>query len=193
METQALSQEKVYLDYDLVIYLLNKLPLQRATSLLEQHQAFLTEQAREVQNALAAEQDSGGSSLRLAVLDHKVRHLEMEQSWLADVIRGIDGEDQASYAQVGERRGLMILSGDLGHYHLPDLLRLIVSGQHSGRLTVTDGVEIRTLTFEDGQPVCATSRRPPSRCYQGCATYSAGKRGNSPSIRRWASRSGACP
>ena len=46
-----------------------------------------------------------------------------------------------------------------------DLLRLIVSGQHSGTLTVTDGLRIRTLTFEEGQPVCATSRRqdePPS-------------------------------
>ena len=44
-------------------------------------------------------------------------------------------------------------------YHLPDLIRLIVSGQHSGMLTVTDGVQVRTLTFDEGQPVCATSRR----------------------------------
>ena len=40
METQAINREKVYLDYDIVIYLLNKLPLQRAISLLEQHQAL---------------------------------------------------------------------------------------------------------------------------------------------------------
>ena len=159
MESQALNREKVFLDYDLVIYLLNKLPLQRATSLLEQHQAFLAEQARDLQNTLDAERDSGGSSLRLAVLDHKLRYLEMEQSWLADVIRGIEGPGEADYAHASERRGLMILRGDLRHYHLPDLLRLIVSGQHSGRLTVTDGVQVRTLTFEDGQPVCATSRR----------------------------------
>jgi DNA-binding PadR family transcriptional regulator len=165
MESQALSQDKVYLDYDVVIYLLNKLPLQRAIPLLEQHQAFLVGQTQEVQSTLVAEQARADSSLRLAVLDHKRRFLEMEQSWLADVIRSIQGEDEASYAQAGERRGLMILSGDLHHYHLPDLLRLIVSGQHSGTLTVTDGVEIRTLTFEDGQPVCATTCRrdePPS-------------------------------
>ena len=159
MESQALSREKVYLDYDLVIYLLNKLPLQRATSLLEQHQVFLAEQAQDIQSTLDAERDSSGSSLRMAVLDHQARYLEMEQNWLADVIRGIESTDETGYAQPGERQGLMILRGDLRHYHLPDLLRLIVSGQHSGRLTLTDGAQIRTLTFEDGQPVCATSRR----------------------------------
>jgi DNA-binding PadR family transcriptional regulator len=165
METQALSQEPVYLDYDIVIYLLNKLPLQQAISLLEQHQAFLESKAQQLQKKLGAEQDTGDSALQLAVLDHKRRYLEMEQTWLADVIRSIQGEGEASYAQAGARRGLMILSGDLRHYHLPDLLRLIVSGRHSGTLTVTDGVHIRTLTFEDGQPSCATARRhsePPS-------------------------------
>jgi hypothetical protein len=53
----------------------------------------------------------------------------------------------------------MVLSGDLDHYHLPDLLRLIVSGGHSGTLTVTDDVRIRTLSFEGGRPACATSGR----------------------------------
>ncbi len=159
MESQALSQEKVYLDYDVVIYLLNKLPLQRAISLLEQHQAFLVEQAQQVLSNLVAEQENGSSPLRLAVLDHRRRYVEMEEDRLAGVIHSIQGDDEASYAQPGERRRLMILSGDLQNYHLPDLLRLIVSGRHSGTLTVGDGVQIRTLTFEDGQPVCATARR----------------------------------
>ena len=159
MEAQALSQETTYLDYDLVIYLLNKLPLQQATSMLEQHLAFLGEKAHALQTTLDVERDNSGSSLRLAVLDHKLRYLEMEQKWLADVIRGITGEGEAGYPDAGERRGLMILRGNLRHYHLPDLLRLIVSGKHSGRLTITDGVQVRTLTFENGQPVCATSRR----------------------------------
>ncbi|MGD9147034.1 MAG: DUF4388 domain-containing protein [Anaerolineae bacterium] len=159
MEAQALSQDQVYLDYDIVIYLLNKLPLQRAIPLLEQHQAFLVEQAQGVQSALLAEQARDNSPLRLAVLDHRRRFLEMEQSWLDGVMRSIQGEDEAETAHEGQRQGLMVLSGDLHHYHLPDLLRLIASGQHSGTLTVTDGVEIRTLTFEHGQPVCATTRR----------------------------------
>jgi DNA-binding PadR family transcriptional regulator len=159
MEAQAANREKTYLDYDVVIYLLNKLPLQRAISLLQQHQAFLAEELGQVQVAQAEEREGGDSALQLAVLDHKRRYLEMEMVWLADVIRGIQGEGETSSPPAGERHGLMVLSGDLRHYHLPDLLRLVVSGRHSGTLTVTDGVQIRTLTFEEGQPVCATARR----------------------------------
>jgi DNA-binding PadR family transcriptional regulator len=165
MEEQAVSQEEVYLDYDVVIYLLNKLPLRRATDLLEQHREFLAQQVVDVQAALLAEQDAGDSPLKLAVLDHKQRYLEMELDWLANVIRSVEGEDEEGRAQIGARRGLMTLRGDLLSYHLPDLLRLIASGRHSGTLTVTDGTQIRTLSFLDGQPVCATSRRqdePPS-------------------------------
>jgi DNA-binding PadR family transcriptional regulator len=165
MEAQAVSQEKVYLDYDVVIYLLNKLPLQRAISLLEQHQAFLAEEAQRVQIALAEERDDGQSPLKLAVLDHKRRYLDMEQNWLADVTRDIQTGGGTDYARLGESRGLMILSGDLHHYHLPDLLRLIVSGPHTGTLTVTDGVEVRTISFEEGRPVCASclrSGKPPT-------------------------------
>jgi hypothetical protein len=42
---------------------------------------------------------------------------------------------------------------------LPDLIRLIVSGQHSGTLTITDGAVTRTLGFEEGRPVCAACLR----------------------------------
>jgi hypothetical protein len=56
-------------------------------------------------------------------------------------------------------RGLMILAGDLRDFHLPDLIKLIVSGRHNGTLAVTDGTSSRTLSFVEGRPVCATSRR----------------------------------
>jgi DNA-binding PadR family transcriptional regulator len=159
MKTQAISEEQVYLDYDLIIYLLNKLPLQQATSVLEQHQGQLSEQARQIEAALASKRSSSDSPLTLAVLDHKRRYLEMEQAWLADVIRGIRAGNGAAYDGAGPQRGLMILTGDLHTYHLPDLLRLIVSGRHSGTLMLTDGLQIRTLTFSEGQPVCATACR----------------------------------
>ncbi len=159
MEDQAVSEEEIQLDYDVVIYLLNKLPLQRAVSLLEQHQAHLAEKVRQVESTLVSGRMGGDSPLLLAVLDHKRRYLEMEQAWLADVIHGIRGEEGAGYDAAGAQQGLMILSGDLRHYHLPDLLRLIVSGQHSGTLTITDGTQLRTLSFEAGQPFCATARR----------------------------------
>ena len=158
METQAISRGRVLLDYDLVIYLLNKLPLQRATELLEKRQALLTERAEAVRDALA-EEHIDGSSPRLAIQDHKRRYLEMEQGWLADIIRATLGEGETSYGEAGERRGLMILTGDLHHYHLPDLVRLIASGLHGGTLAISDGVQTRTLSFEDGRPVCASCLR----------------------------------
>jgi len=159
MEEQAASQERVYLDYDLVIYLVNRLPLQRAISLLQQRQEFLAAEAQRLQAALAAEREKGGSPLKLAILDHQRRFLEMEQDWLADVIRDARGEPASDSSSRGTQRGLMLLSGDLRHYHLPDLIRLITSGKHSGTLTLTDGQVVRTLSFEKGRPVCASCLR----------------------------------
>ena len=43
-----------------------------------------------------------------------------------------------------EYHGLMLLTGDLHDFHLPDLIKLIVSSKHSGTLTVTDGTFTRT-------------------------------------------------
>ncbi len=159
MEEQAASQERVYLDYDLVIYLVNRLPLQRAIALLQQRQAFLASEAQRLQATLDAERKQGGSPLKLAILDHQRRYLEMERAWLTDVIRDAQGEPGADSALSGSPRGLMLLSGDLRHYHLPDLIRLITSGQHSGTLTVSDGRVVRTLSFEKGRPVCASCLR----------------------------------
>lgn len=159
MEEQATSAERTYLDYDVVIYLLNRLPVQRAIQLLGEYQALLAEEAQAVQASLAEERDNGQSPLKLAVLDHKRRYLEMEQAWLADVTRGIQGQDGATQAEEGEQRGLMILRGNLRHYHLPDLIRLIVSGKHSGTLTITDSVVTRSIGFTEGRPVCASCQR----------------------------------
>jgi DNA-binding PadR family transcriptional regulator len=158
IEAQARDEERAYLDYDLVIYLLNKVPLARATSLLEERQAFLAREMDTVAGAVAEERAGNGSPLTLAILDHRRRYLEMEHAWLADVIQDIQGEGREGATGTG-KRDLMVLSGDLHSYHLPDLLRLIVSGRHSGTLTLTDGANVRTITFAEGQPVCATAER----------------------------------
>jgi DNA-binding PadR family transcriptional regulator len=159
MEAELASREKTYLDYDVAIYLLNRIPLQRAVPRLEERHAFLAGETREVEATLADERGDNGSPLKLAILDHKHRLLEMEQNWLAEVISGIQGDGRPHLPQEEAQPGLMVLSGDLRHYHLPDLVRLIVSGQHSGTLKVTDGGEIRTLGFKEGQPLCAAHLR----------------------------------
>jgi hypothetical protein len=82
----------------------------------------------------------------------------MERAWLGDVIGNIQGQVREGSPSAGGQ-GLMTLSGDLHHYHLPDLIRLIISGQHNGTLTISDGIQTRSLSFERGQPVCATASR----------------------------------
>lgn len=159
MEVELASQEDTCLDYDLAIYLLNRLPLPRAIPQLEKRQVFLAEQARQVQAALAAERGNGSSPLKLAIMDHRRRFLEMERDWLTDVICSIQAESENCYVEDEVQRRLMSLRGNLSDFHLPELFHLIVSGQHSGTLTVTDGTEIHTLSFNDGQPVYATYLR----------------------------------
>jgi DNA-binding PadR family transcriptional regulator len=156
MEAELASQDKPYLDYDLGIYLLNRLPHQRAMPQMEKRQAFLDDQAQAAQVALKAERANRNSPLALAILDHRRRFLRMEQDWLADVICSIQEESEVCSSEDPARQRLMILGGDLRDFHLPDLIHLIVSGQHSGTLTITDGTEIRTLSFEEGQPVYAS-------------------------------------
>ena len=154
MEQHLAGQEEIHLDYDLMVYLMNRVPLRRAVPCLERHRAFLDAQVQQVQADIAEERDDGHSPLKLTILDHKRRYLDMERDWLAEVIDCIRDNGDAPGVQAGQRRGLMVLSGNLRDYHLPDLLRLILSGQHTGTLTVTDGAQVRTLVFREGQPVC---------------------------------------
>jgi DNA-binding PadR family transcriptional regulator len=155
MEIELASHDETCLDYDLVIYLLNRFPVKRAIPQLEKRQAFLSRQHQKVESELAGEREDGSQALILAILDHKLRFLEMEQRWLAQVSASIrqDGEVTSDHDQ---KQGLMILNGNLQDLHLPDLFHLIVSGQHTGTLTVSDGAETRTLSFDEGQPAYAS-------------------------------------
>jgi DNA-binding PadR family transcriptional regulator len=159
MEDHLATREEAYLEYDLAVYLLNKLPVQRAMPHLAMRQAFLAEQIRDVQASLAAEGSDDDSPLKLAILDHKLRYLEMERAWLADLVREIEKDEAGDLAGERERRGLMILRGDLHSHRLPDLIRLVVAGRHSGTLTLTAGVEAYVLRFEAGRPICVAWRR----------------------------------
>jgi DNA-binding PadR family transcriptional regulator len=155
MEKTLASEEPVYFEYDLGIFLLNKLPQRRAVVLLEKRLDFLHRRKAELDRILQQERLSGNQPLRVAILEHSATCTHLEAEWLSTIIRQMQGES----AETGEYKGLMIISGDLHDFHLPDLIKLIVSGKHSGTLTVTDGSSTRSLTFHEGRPVCATSRR----------------------------------
>jgi DNA-binding PadR family transcriptional regulator len=153
MEATLASDEPIHFEYDLGIYLLNKLPQARALALLEKRLEFIREWGAKLEQALERERGGDDRPLQIAILEHSVGCVRMEVEWLTGIIYQLRGEDTDLH------RGLMILAGDLRDFHLPDLIKLIVSGRHNGTLAVTDGTSSRTLSFVEGRPVCATSRR----------------------------------
>jgi DNA-binding PadR family transcriptional regulator len=157
MEEALASEELVRHDYDLNIYLLNRLPQERALPLLQRRWDFLSKREDELDETLQRER-LAGEPLRVAILEHAFACTRVEAQWLGGIIRHLRGET----AEGQEYQGLMLLCGDLSDFHLPDLIKLIASGAHSGTLTVSDGASRRTLSFLEGRPVCATSSRPDS-------------------------------
>ncbi len=154
MEESLASDEKMYFEYDLGVFLMNKLPRERVIPLLEQRRAFLDDWHTSLQERIACMGGDSSYPLRQAILNHLASHINMESRWLEGLIRQIQGEEEMP---TGVGTSLMILSGNLRDYHLPDLIRLIASGQHSGTLAVSDGSAQRILTFREGRPICAAS------------------------------------
>jgi DNA-binding PadR family transcriptional regulator len=150
------SNERTFFDYDLGIFMLNKLPRQRALTLMERRLESLQEWAAWSESALLTAQQRGDSPLRLAILEHATSWARMEAEWLMGIMQRISGQDEAD-AGLPSGRGLALLSGDLRNFHFPDLIRLLASGEHTGTLSVTDGQAMRRVTFQGGKPVCATS------------------------------------
>jgi len=155
MEMVLASEEPIYFEYDLGIFLLNKVPQERALVLLKERLDFLQRRCDALDEALELKRDAG-EPLRVAILEHAAACARMEAGWLASIILQLSGDGEG----MAEYRGLMRLTGDLHDFHLPDLIKLIVSGKHSGTLAVSDGIATRTLSFHEGRPVCATSTRP---------------------------------
>lgn len=158
MEATLASEQPIRFDYDLGIYMLNKLPRERALVLLEKRLDFIRQHVLALKQLIAQERCCGDRPLHLAILEHAVACTQMEIDWLESIVRRVRGEDEE---EAGQSRPLTILSGDLRDFHLPDLIKLIVAGQHSGTLTVSDGTVVRTISFDAGRPVCATSSTSP--------------------------------
>ena len=158
MEDLLGTEEKVHFEYDVGLYFLNRLPVERALALLERRRAFLSARSQELCRTLA---DAGKalSPLHRAILDHTLRFLSMEGQWLEDVIQGVRGGEYPPSEALAPRPGLMVLAGDLSQFHLPDLIRLIAAGKHTGRLTIADGSEARSIGFVEGHPRCVWGER----------------------------------
>ncbi len=150
MEEALASEEPSRSEYDLGVFFLNRFPQERALELLERRLAFLRRREQELAEAQYRVQDE---PLQCAILARNAACTRVEREWLESIMRHLRGEE-TTYG------GLLLLKGDLRSFHLPDLVRLIASGRHSGTLSVSDGVSLRTLSFHEGKPVCATSQGP---------------------------------
>jgi DNA-binding PadR family transcriptional regulator len=155
MEETLTSQEPIHFEYDLGIFLLNKLPQTKALELLEERLSYLENWLNSLEETLEEERAEDRKPLQVAILEHSAACARMEIDWLTTIINQLRGTE----AGPERYQGLMILKGDLHDFHLPNLIKLIASGKHSGVLTVTDDTSTRTLSFHNGRPVCATSRR----------------------------------
>lgn len=150
MQEQLDSQEPIRTTYDLGIFMLNRLPQGQAERLLERRIAFLKEWRAD----LVAQRDAGDTHpLKQAIVRHAIALAQLDIDWLTEITEQV-AEREACDAPFW---GLMTLRGDLRDYHLPDLIKLIAAGKHSGTLAVTDGRKTRSLTFVDGYPHCAAS------------------------------------
>lgn len=145
------------LEHELSLFFINKLPLEEVLDLLDKRRGALLRQLESIRSRI--EESPVQATPSHAFLQHLASHIELDVNWYESIIESVKAGHKGMTEAPMPGRGLVLLSGDLRDYHLPDLVRLIASGSHSGTITVTDGVSERTLSFHRGRPVCATSAR----------------------------------
>ena len=144
------SREPIRTEYDLGIFMLNRIPQTRAVELLGKRIEFLQKWSTDLkQKRNSAER----RPLRQAILQHATTAAQLDSDWLAGIIQQLQ-HDGACETPL---QSLMTLQGDLQDFHLPDLIKLIASGKHSGALIIDTGSQTRTLLFDQGRPHCAIS------------------------------------
>lgn len=151
MESLINSEKPIRSEYDLGIFMLNRLPKNQASLLLEKRIVFL----RQLKEQLKLKHDEAKGRLLLqAILEHSISVAQLDVDWLADITQQLAEADNCG----SDFQSLMTLHGDLQDFHLPDLIKLIDSGRHNGTLVLTSGPLTRSITFDNGQPHCAASQ-----------------------------------
>jgi DNA-binding PadR family transcriptional regulator len=145
------SEEPIRTPYNLGIFMLNRLPRDQAKALLKRRIRFLQAWSADLAERYAT---SDIHPLQQAIIDHSVASAQLDVRWLSGIVEELE-EGTACDLPF---RGLMTLQGELAEFHLPDLIKLIASGKHSGTLAVRTGRFNRTVTFEAGRPHCASSQ-----------------------------------
>ena len=144
------SQEPIRTEYDLGIFILNRLPQARALELLQNRIAFLQKWSAGLEQK---RDEVKAQPLQQAILQHAIATARLDIDWLTGITQQLLAENACETPS----ENLMTLQGDFQDFYLPDLIKLISSGKHSGTLVVNKGSIMRTLTFDKGHPHCASS------------------------------------
>ncbi len=151
LESLLTSEKPIHSDYDLGVFMLNRLPKNHAMRLLENRITFL----RQLKAQLEIKHvEAKGQLLKQAILQHSIAIAQLDVDWLADITQQFAEAENCG----SDYQSLMSLNGNLRDFHLPDLIKLIESGNHSGTLVLNSGPRTCSITFENGQPHCAASQ-----------------------------------
>jgi DNA-binding PadR family transcriptional regulator len=145
------SNKPIRTEYDLGIFMLNRLPRDQASGFLDNRISFL----EQLQNQLQEKYDEAeGHLLRMAILQHSISIAKLDADWLQNIRQQLDDDETCGT----DFDSLMTLQGNLHDFDLPNLMKLIEFGQHGGTLRVASGRMIRSITFQNGQPHCVASQ-----------------------------------
>lgn len=150
MESLLTSEKPIHAGYDLGIFMLNRLPQDRASMLLKKRIDFLNQLKLRLESK---HEEAQGHLLKQSIIMHAKSVAQVDIDWLVNIRQQLHDADSCG----SDFQSLMTLQGDLQDFHLPDLIKLIDMGKHSGTLVISSGPLSRSITFDKGRPHCAAS------------------------------------
>lgn len=149
------EQEKVFLDYNIGLFFMNKLTREKALDVLEDRKRFLKKWRSSLvsQLKLVKSNIEYPSTLK-AVLDHTLAFAEHEAFWLDSFLENLREDDSTSESSSGS---VFTLSGNLRDAQLPDIIRMISGGERTGTLAVKNSSDTVMISFNKGKIVYVAS------------------------------------
>ncbi len=147
------EQDKVFLDYNIGLFFINKFTREKAFEVLEKRKRYLKKWRAGLQEQLklAKNGDVYPTTLKL-VVGHTLAFAEHETAWLETFI---ESENNPPNRQ--GTASVFSLSGDLSKVQLADVMRTITTGVRTGTLYLKRGASLVTITFIKGEVRYAAS------------------------------------
>ncbi|MDI6717360.1 MAG: DUF4388 domain-containing protein [Actinomycetota bacterium] len=147
------EQEKIFIDYNIGLFFINKLTKEKAFDVLEQRKDFLRKWRSSLQENLRQIRNNPEHPSTLkAVLDHTISIAESEISWISSFIENGSALKPSSDS-------VFALNGSLANTQLADILRIISSGKRTGTLSLKHGPDLVKICFDSGEVCYVTSSK----------------------------------